>query len=444
MRLLFPALVCFVAVNGHGVVYEPLSRNAQGWFLLGPGCAGGSCLWFNQGCSIGCPNATGNGTVFPAIADCPNPDDPTIGRFNTTLRTVFTVPEFDWTKWHPWRKPGSAPVENPCGLAGGWYTPGTQGNGGEAPPGVPQGFLGTDVKPLFKETVWVAGKTAEVAWGIYANHGGGYSYRLCPADNELTENCFQQHPLTLLGDKQWLQWGHGLDMNNRTEIPAVRTTVGTVPKGSQWTRNPIPACGGVEDAISLGAFNSPCNKPQFDSPVDDIFGFGGGSCGSSLPGTKCTPQEFKDQTFDFGIVDKVQVPNLPAGKYVLSFRWESEQTPQVWNSCADVTIATSGENSNPFEVYEGCELCCGTHDDGAICANCTKCLDDKMGDCKYCWDKLKGYNPDLVPDAHCLGWDDPVTGGPTHFQPGDPIVGKGVSPGCPRCWKNGCPPPHRK
>ena len=33
--------------------------------------------------------------------------------------------------------------------------------------------------------------TKKVGWGIIANHGGGYSYRLCKDDQELTEECFQ-------------------------------------------------------------------------------------------------------------------------------------------------------------------------------------------------------------------------------------------------------------
>ena len=29
------------------------------------------------------------------------------------------------------------------------------------------------------ETEWQRGSVVEAAWGIWANHGGGYSYRLC-------------------------------------------------------------------------------------------------------------------------------------------------------------------------------------------------------------------------------------------------------------------------
>jgi hypothetical protein len=42
--------------------------------------------------------------------------------------------------------------------------------------------------------------------------------------------------------------------------------------------------------------------------------------------------------FDFEMVDTLKVPALPAGEYSLSWRWDCEQTPQVWNSCADITV----------------------------------------------------------------------------------------------------------
>ena len=43
--------------------------------------------------------------------------------------------------------------------------------------------------------------------------------------------------------------------------------------------------------------------------------------------------------FMFSMTDKLTVPSdLEAGEYSLSWRWDCEQTPQVWNSCADVSI----------------------------------------------------------------------------------------------------------
>ena len=55
---------------------------------------------------------------------------------------------------------------------------------------------------------------------------------------DLTEECFQQTTLKFIGDTQWIQASEPDNMN-RTEIPARRTTNGTFPPGSQWTRNPV-------------------------------------------------------------------------------------------------------------------------------------------------------------------------------------------------------------
>jgi hypothetical protein len=39
------------------------------------------------------------------------------------------------------------------------------------------------------------------------------------------------------------------------------------------------------------------------------------------------------------IVDIVMVPvGTPPGEYVLGWRWDVEETAQVWTSCADITI----------------------------------------------------------------------------------------------------------
>ena len=39
------------------------------------------------------------------------------------------------------------------------------------------------------------------------------------------------------------------------------------------------------------------------------------------------------------IVDMLRIPkDTPAGDYVLGWRWDCEQSTQVWSSCSDVTI----------------------------------------------------------------------------------------------------------
>jgi len=39
------------------------------------------------------------------------------------------------------------------------------------------------------------------------------------------------------------------------------------------------------------------------------------------------------------IVDRVLIPaGLPAGEYVLGWRWDCEESNQIWQSCSDVTV----------------------------------------------------------------------------------------------------------
>ena len=79
------------------------------------------------------------------------------------------------------------------------------------------------------------GEKAEVGWGMLANHGGGYSYRLCKMDQPgtegrkaLTEDCFQKTPLKFASNKQWIQIGY--DESTRQSFIANRTTAGAKDK----------------------------------------------------------------------------------------------------------------------------------------------------------------------------------------------------------------------
>ena len=105
----------------------------------------------------------------------------------------------------------------------------------------------------------------------------------------VTEECFQKGHLKFDGPDNWLLL---LSDENRVEATirqtAVRTTEGTTPEGSEWTRwysgEEYPASG-------------------------------------------------------YGWKDLVQVPeSLEPGDYILSFRWDCQQTPQIWQTCANVQV----------------------------------------------------------------------------------------------------------
>ena len=137
-------------------------------------------------------------------------------------------------------------------------------------------------------TDWLAGSVQEVAWHVNANHAGGYGFRLCKLPtggiSELTEECFQQNHLDFVGDHQWVV--SDAEPENRTEILAARTREGTFPRDSQWTKVPLE------------------------------------------------PPHQLAQVFDY-----IEVPvDLEAGQYVLSFRWDCQGSPQIWNACANINI----------------------------------------------------------------------------------------------------------
>lgn len=270
-----------------------------------------------------------NNTVIPGEA--------TIQAGSPLLTMLPGLSKEDWTANHPWRAPGTAPIESPCGVDGGNPQGCPAGNpkgDGCAAGGYGHGPDGRSLAGNARPTVWEAGSQQEVAWTITANHGGGYSYRLCPlpADGRrdlLTEECFQQTPLRFATETSLLQFTNG---SRTDEFEAMTTDVGTYPQGSQWRRNPIPGCRCITGPYTNGASGCiKCLGPQFEPPVPGVYGFnpdGGNGKGNVyyvLP--------------EHNIVDKVQVPaDLAPGKYVISFRYDCEQTTQVWNQCGDIEI----------------------------------------------------------------------------------------------------------
>ena len=159
---------------------------------------------------------------------------------------------------------------------------------------------------------------------IAFNHGGGYRYRLCPRTEDLTEACFQkdEHQLDFASDEHVVLFADG--------PKRIKNTIVADGGGTGWMMNPIP-------------------MPNFvGSDCDDMTGHpcGGCPCGSGYPGgntNESFPNPFGEDLKgkNAAIVDAVRVPDVPAGEYVVGFRWDAETSSQVWSSCADVTIVAS-------------------------------------------------------------------------------------------------------
>jgi len=156
----------------------------------------------------------------------------------------------------------------------------------------------------------------EVATALWANHGGGYSFRLCPKvlGQLPSEACFQRHPMRFASDTSVLEHVNG----TRTTIPLVKVTEGTTPEGSEWVRIPIPSC-----ATNHG-FTDSCTETEFPEPIPGLHGFG---------------YVVSGPLHSYNIVDELVVPDLSDGDYLFSWRLDSEQTTQIWQNCADITIS---------------------------------------------------------------------------------------------------------
>ena len=373
------------SASAHGALVSPRARNAFDASLFANGSAcncgnpaagcdqanragmnGQSCFWFSQGCFIGCanctgadiqpdgePNATGpHSTCAPSVQPAGASSMPTLPkRLWTVNRAATEDSAADIYRFHPWRAPGSAPVVDGCGVAGGTSPlhagPGHASfepvvlNGSR----VSQGDRGSAALPRgSSQATWTVGTTVDVKWGLRYNHGGGYQYRLCPATEPLTEDCFQRHPMAFARGRQALERKDG----SRTPVPAASQQYideGVIPVGAAWVRNPIPpiwgghagcaaeahgeAAANATDARGMACrqFAPPCEEDdgwaptaRTHEPNEDVAGACSGNWISGV------------------IVDEVVVPALPAGEYVLGFRWDCEATSQVWSSCADVTL----------------------------------------------------------------------------------------------------------
>ena len=199
------------------------------------------------------------------------------------------------------------------------------------------------------------GSTAEVGWVSVANHAGGYSWSLCRAGQPLTEDSFDLLPLQFATNTSKLRYmfleEDGSIGPNRTEvtIPAHRVTEGVLPKGSMWSKNPVPAGSWGGSWFGEGGPGSEWQgnqePPQFEPPAgcdSHCWGYQPCNVGFTHPSyegwdhTKPEPPNCSrasagaplangegccHTTAYMAILDEVHVPKVPPGDYVVRWRW---------------------------------------------------------------------------------------------------------------------------
>ena len=93
-------------------------------------------------------------------------------------------------------------------------------------------------------------------------------------------------------------------------------------------------CDGKSECLWY-ASKSQCYKPNAASSKD---GFGG---------NKAKDNELQN----WNIADEVFAP-AEDGEYILQWRWDNEQTPQVWTTCADIVVCDGCEPKEKSETSD--------------------------------------------------------------------------------------------
>ena len=161
------------------------------------GGGGQPCLWWSQGCSIGCdycitdPRHEANHGQIPTnaiegawphtdkagfrTAYCDEPGKSVLPKEYWTMNThAIDGAVNDSYKYNPWRAPGTAPVVDACGQAGGKFKQTPMGGDSEftTTPFAKMGDMGSKLPPTNGTLPkWVAGTDVQVAFGMRFNHG---------------------------------------------------------------------------------------------------------------------------------------------------------------------------------------------------------------------------------------------------------------------------------
>lgn len=384
------------SASGHGHLTWPPSTRMGGLLATGGDCTQGQCDWFSNNIEI--------------------PGEETLPK---EFRTVTNGGSPDVFATAPWRAPGTAPVYGSgCGVAGGGPRP--FANGGNAPKGYAQGSDGVDAPRKMDNVKWQIGSIVDVAWAISANHGGGYHYRLCKKSDGVSEECFQRTPLKFAGNTSFIIHSDGTVVN---EFPMRKVTVGTYPPGSEWAMDPIPGCKMCEDVLAeCGAPMDPVPQDEegggWNDPWNQQVDCYGACCGSSSSkahgacpeGTEFYPglsghTGFGKNVPEWSMMDKVVIPeDLEEGEYFLGWRWDCEESTQVWENCADIELTKDAAPSPPFPPApapspgpspspQPSKGSCKVKFENPTCQawgksckeqGCQKCADDEGWDCEVC------------------------------------------------------------
>jgi len=158
------------------------------------------------------------------------------------------------------------------------------------------------------------GDIVSVQWCVDNNgdHGGMFTYRICQ-NQGLVNKLLDPNYLPTEAEKQAAE-----DCFEAGTLPCTDVSGQTCEyspdctQGQACWRNDWFTCKAFQDTKCRGVDNAPLN-----------------SCYTSIAG-------------GYTVSKKIKIPNYVSNHTLLSFKWNSFQTPQVYLSCADIAISGSG------------------------------------------------------------------------------------------------------
>lgn len=161
------------------------------------------------------------------------------------------------------------------------------------------------------------GDVVEVQWCLDHNgdHGGMFSYRICQ-DQNLVNKFLDPNYLPTDAEKQAAEYCFEAGTLPCTDVGGqICDYSPDCTSGQPCWRNDWFTCEAFSDTKCQGIDNAPLN-----------------SCYTSIAG-------------GYTVTKKIKIPNYVSNHTLLSFRWNSFQTPQVYLTCADIAI--SGGTTTP-------------------------------------------------------------------------------------------------
>jgi hypothetical protein len=158
----------------------------------------------------------------------------------------------------------------------------------------------------------------------------------------------QYYPEFIMEEK-WMD-GYGYYMQNRPSSPNAKSSYTTsTTEEEKKSNDPCRLFDGKPAECEGGTPGMSCSVYPYDGvdyciKADSAKAAGADKAAKSASGSSYFAQEYAPALDDFEVVDTIQVPTVSfaAGEtskeYVLSWRWDCEQTPQIWTTCADITI----------------------------------------------------------------------------------------------------------